>query len=61
MVKKYRIGTPVNTEAVTESFEIERIDSFPLSLEINENVIISFPLENDDMIFGLGENVRGIQ
>lgn len=60
MVKKYRIGTPVNTEAVTESFEIERIDSFPLSLEINENVIISFPLENDDMIFGLGENVRGI-
>ena len=21
MVKKYRIGTPVNTEAVTESFE----------------------------------------
>lgn len=60
MVKKYRIGTPVNTEAVTESFEIERIDIFPLSLEINENVIISFPLENDDMIFGLGENVRGI-
>lgn len=60
MVKKYRIGTPVNTEAITESFEIERIDIFPLSLEINANVIISFPLENDDMIFGLGENVRGI-
>ena len=60
MVKKYRIGTPVNTEAVTESFDIEKTDSFPLSLEINENVILSFPLENDDMIFGLGENVRGI-
>ncbi len=60
MVKKYRIGTPFNTEAVVGNIELSDIKSFPLELSFGEKAVIKFPLNSGDMIFGLGEAVRGI-
>lgn len=60
MVKKYRIGTPFNTEAVVEKIELSDINSFPLEISAGEKALIKFSLGDDDMIFGLGEAVRGI-
>lgn len=60
MIKKYRLGNPFNTEAVVKEIELSEIKDFPLSLTQNEKTIIKFPLGKDEMIFGLGEMVRGI-
>lgn len=60
MVKKFRLGNPFNTDAVVEKIEPCGIDAFPLELSVGENVTIEFNLEKDDMVFGLGEAVRGI-
>ena len=60
MVKKYRIGTPFNTEAVVKNIELSDIESFPLELSSGDKLVIKFPLDSGDIIFGLGEAVRGI-
>lgn len=60
MVKKYRFGNPFNTEAVIEEIELSDINSFPLEINKDEKITVSFSLDKDDMIFGLGEAVRGI-
>ncbi len=60
MVKKYRIGKPFNTEAVVGNIELSDIKSFPLELSSGEKLVIKFPLDSGDIIFGLGEAVRGI-
>lgn len=60
MIKKYRTGTPFDTQAVVKKLESNEIKNFPLEIKTGEKIIIKFPLKKDDMIFGLGENVRGI-
>lgn len=60
MVKKFRINTPIDTEAVVEKIEISDIREFPLALDCADKLKLSFDLGADDMIFGLGEAVRGI-
>lgn len=60
MVRKFRLGEPINTEAVIKPIEISGIESFPLSLEAGKKTVISFGIGADDMIFGLGETARGI-
>ncbi len=60
MVKKYRLGNPFDTQAVVREIETSDLKSFPLEIESGEKVVIKFSLKKDDIIFGLGENVRGI-
>ncbi|MCH5303836.1 MAG: alpha-glucosidase [Ruminococcus sp.] len=60
MVKKFRIGSPFDTEAVIEKIEISDTKDFPLGLSLGEKAVLKFNIEKDDMIFGLGEAVRGI-
>lgn len=60
MVEKYRLGNPFDTEAVVSEFELSDIKDFPLSIKYDEKTVIKFPLSDDEMIFGLGETVRGI-
>ncbi len=60
MIRKFRIGDPVNTGAVVEEIKTESAARFPLALDIDEKITLSFPLGENDMIFGLGETVRGI-
>lgn len=60
MVEKYRLGNPFDTEAVVNEIELSDIKDFPLSIKYDEKTVIKFPLSDDEMIFGLGETVRGI-
>lgn len=57
MVKKYRFGTPIETDAVIENIDITT--SLPAEFSTNDNVI-TIPLSPDDIVYGLGENIRGI-
>ncbi len=60
MIKKFRLGNPIDTNAVIADTNIEDINTFPLELSQGERTVIAFSLGEDDMIFGLGEAVRGI-
>lgn len=60
MIKKYRLGKPFDTKAVTAEIQEENISNFPLELSQGERCVVAFGLQKDDMIFGLGEAVRGI-
>ncbi|MGN0488453.1 MAG: glycoside hydrolase family 31 protein [Ruminococcus sp.] len=61
MITKYRLGQPFNTEAVVEELENHPFSDFPLENTTAENkTTVKFHLDNDDIIFGLGETVRGI-
>lgn len=60
MIKKYTVGTPFETQAVVEAMESLPFESFPLSNTVGEQAVISFEMEKEDIIFGLGESIRGI-
>lgn len=57
MIKKYKIGNPINTEAIIEDIKIET-NKIPY-FDINKNTY-KINLEEDDIIYGLGEQIRGI-
>lgn len=56
MVKRYRIGNPIETEAVLEKPELSS-GQFPTR---QEGQSFYFSLGEEDIVYGLGENVRGI-
>ena len=58
MIRKYRFGNPLNTEAVVESIPYGE-GSVPF-LKISEGDRITYGMEEDTRIYGLGEQVRGI-
>lgn len=66
MVKKYRFGNPIETDAVIVKVEEERLDGDCLSFwqvnirEEKEEIIISYAMDERDRIYGLGETMRGI-
>ncbi|MEG0296903.1 MAG: glycoside hydrolase family 31 protein [Clostridium sp.] len=60
-VIRYEIGNPLDTEAVIQRGTQEIEKSLPFfSFEINEEIKLSLDLMKDDAIYGLGENIRGI-
>lgn len=61
MIKKYSFGTPFDTKAVIESIDecTDKINEFEV-LENDDSVSFVRKLQDDDIIYGLGENVRGI-
>ena len=61
MVNKYRLGKPFDTEAVVEKMDALPFEDIPFEKETKDNFTsISFDLGKEDIIFGLGETVRGI-
>ena len=73
MIQKRIIGTPINTEAVVKVIEdgyrawdkLMVTDKLPqmLSVCIDENknqIVISYDMDKDDIVYGLGESMRGI-
>ncbi len=60
MVKKFRIGNPIETDAVIENLGCESPFSIP-GMEIREDgKVLAGNLEKNDVVYGLGEQVRGI-
>lgn len=59
MIRKYRIGTPFETEAVVLSIK-EETGKIPY-LDRNETTgMLACPLKKEDIVYGLGQNIRGI-
>lgn len=58
MIRRYRFGNPLNTEAVVEEFSVEKGD-IP-RVEVKEGEKISFAMTENAPVYGLGEQVRGI-
>lgn len=62
MIKKYIFGKPLNTESVIKDVENGQISdlSFLNVNYKNDSVIFQFPLEKDDIVYGLGETTSTI-
>ena len=61
MIKRYAFGTPLTTGAVVEQLPVsaEAVPYFGVSHD-GDAVSFTIALDKDDMIFGLGETLRGI-
>lgn len=62
MIRKYVFGKPINTKAVVVETETYQAADFDLmDLEKTENgIVLSCEMKEDDVIYGLGEQVRGM-
>lgn len=60
MIKRYALGTPFNTEAAVLTVEPASGTPDGLDIESGERLILRRPLKEKTVIYGLGENVRGI-
>ena len=59
MISKYTFGKPFNTNAVIKDLAVTT--DIPAYLTLSEDkTSVTSPLGKDDVIYGLGENVRGI-
>ena len=59
MIRKYRIGEPIPTDSVVQEIETAS-GSIPYFERNDEGKELSFLLEKNDKVFGLGETVRGM-
>ena len=59
MIKRYRIGNPINTESVIKEVPIEAGDLFGFSFD-KETLTYKKFITKNTVIYGLGETTRGI-
>lgn len=59
MVKRFRFGNPIETDAIQEKPDlyIGQVPYLAMKAATNE---ISYTMSEEDIVYGLGENVRGI-
>lgn len=60
MVRRYQFGNPINTEAVVKTILLEQGTVPYLEVSSNGNLSFHYTMEKSDVIYGLGENTRGI-
>lgn len=61
MICKYRYGNPFSTEATV--LDLPVLSDSPAFLRVRQeenSIVIRYPLDKSDVLYGLGENVRGI-
>ena len=58
MIQKYVFGTPFPTDAVVMNMEPAK-DSLPF-FTVDEQGRFTYALAEDDIVYGLGEQIRGI-
>lgn len=58
-IKKYRFGTPFETDATVVKIEAEKENVDYISLSENK-ILLNLPMEQWDIIYGLGEQMGGI-
>lgn len=61
MVRRYDYGVPINTGAVVKNVSAQKggVPYFDVN-QTEEGLVFSVSLDKEDMIFGLGESVRGL-
>ena len=61
MITKYTYGNPFQTDAVVQKLEVQNGDIPYFTVEKTEEQLqFEYTLENEEKVYGLGENVRGI-
>ena len=60
MIRKYRYGTPFNTEALTEKIETTEGVLPYGEVSQEEGYVFTYIMDEDDIVYGLGEANRGI-
>ncbi|MBQ1991763.1 MAG: alpha-glucosidase, partial [Clostridia bacterium] len=60
MITKFIYGTPMNTGAVVKDFEVSCDSIKYFTAENSEKLTLKVDLLQDDIVYGLGEAVRGI-
>lgn len=60
MIKRFRFGNPIETDTVINKCDIslETIDKFTVTNE--EKLIFTYQMDPQDVVYGLGENINGI-
>ncbi len=60
MIRKYRYGTPFDTEALTEKIETTKGVLRYGEVSQEEGFVFTYIMDEDDIVYGLGEANRGI-
>lgn len=61
MIKRYTYGKPIQTEAVIQNLKSQKQEVPYLSvIEKKESYILTYQMDKEDRLYGLGEHVRGI-
>lgn len=60
MIKRYKFGKPFPTEAVVKETALQSGELPYLREEQGEKLCFTYLLGKEDEVYGLGENVRGI-
>ena len=60
MIQKHVFGTPFETEAVVASLPAASGAPAYVSIDTSEGFSFSFPMDEEDIVYGLGEANRGI-
>ncbi|MBE6738513.1 MAG: alpha-glucosidase [Ruminococcaceae bacterium] len=60
MIKKFKFGTPFETDAVVKSIPLESSSLPYFETDTTEGLKFTLPLSKEDAVYGLGESVRGI-
>lgn len=61
MITKYTYGNPFQTDAVVQKLEVQNGDvPYFTVVKTEEQLQFEYTLENEEKVYGLGENVRGI-
>ena len=60
MIKRFRFGNPIETDTVINKCDIslETIDKFTVTNE--EKLVFTYQMDPQDVVYGLGENINGI-
>lgn len=59
MIRKYTFGNGIETEAIVQKME-NSVEKVPYLLSNPQHTQYVYYLDDNDMVYGLGENVRGI-
>ncbi len=60
MIKKYRFGTPFETEAVVKTMETEQGTPEFGEISTEEGFAFTYRMDGEDVVYGLGEANRGL-
>ncbi|MEE1280919.1 MAG: glycoside hydrolase family 31 protein, partial [Acutalibacteraceae bacterium] len=60
MITKFIYGIPMNTGAVVKEISVSCAEIKYFTVEDSENITLKTKLLEDDVVYGLGETVRGI-
>ena len=60
MIKRYRYGQPIPTDTIVKEIPICNESIAFFQLENKKKKTFTYTMDDNDIIYGLGENMRGI-